>query len=56
MLQEFRQFAMCGHGVDIAVGISIGGAFGTVVRRLVSDVITLPIGQLPELHSGAGNR
>ncbi len=46
MLQEFRQFAARGNVVDMAVGIIIGGAFGTIVKSLVSDVIMPPIGLL----------
>ncbi|MCB1044878.1 MAG: large conductance mechanosensitive channel protein MscL [Acidobacteria bacterium] len=44
MLKEFREFAMRGNVVDMAVGIIIGGAFGTIVKSLVSDVIMPPIG------------
>lgn len=39
VLNEFRQFAMRGNVVDMAVGIIIGGAFGTIVKSLVSDVM-----------------
>ncbi|MBP6682076.1 MAG: large conductance mechanosensitive channel protein MscL [Halioglobus sp.] len=46
MLQEFKNFAMRGNVVDMAVGIIIGGAFGTIVKSLVSDVIMPPIGLL----------
>jgi large conductance mechanosensitive channel len=46
MLQEFKQFAMRGNVVDMAVGIIIGGAFGTIVKSLVADVIMPPIGLL----------
>jgi len=46
MLQEFKKFAMRGNVVDMAVGIIIGGAFGTIVKSLVSDVIMPPIGML----------
>jgi len=46
MLQEFKQFAMRGNVVDMAVGIIIGGAFGTIVKSLVDDVIMPPIGLL----------
>lgn len=46
MLQEFKKFAMRGNVVDMAVGIIIGGAFGTIVKSLVSDVIMPPIGLL----------
>ena len=44
MLQEFKKFAMRGNVVDMAVGIIIGGAFGTIVKSLVADVIMPPIG------------
>jgi len=46
MLKEFKEFAMKGNVVDMAVGIIIGGAFGTIVKSLVSDVIMPPIGLL----------
>tara|TARA_R110002049_G_scaffold67693_5_gene175757 strand:+ start:4637 stop:5083 length:447 start_codon:yes stop_codon:yes gene_type:complete len=46
MLEEFKKFAMRGNVVDMAVGIIIGGAFGTIVKSLVSDVIMPPIGLL----------
>lgn len=46
MLKEFREFAIRGNVVDMAVGIIIGGAFGTIVRSLVDDVIMPPIGLL----------
>ena len=44
MVKEFKEFAMRGNVVDMAVGIIIGGAFGTIVKSLVSDVIMPPIG------------
>lgn len=44
MLSEFREFAVKGNMVDMAVGIIIGGAFGTIVQSLVKDVIMPPIG------------
>ena len=44
MFQEFKDFAMRGNVVDMAVGIIIGGAFGTIVKSLVADVIMPPIG------------
>ncbi|WP_457673508.1 large-conductance mechanosensitive channel protein MscL [Thiolapillus sp.] len=44
MLSEFKEFAVKGNMVDMAVGIIIGGAFGTIVKSLVSDVIMPPIG------------
>jgi large conductance mechanosensitive channel len=46
MLKEFKEFAMRGNVLDMAVGIIIGGAFGTIVKSLVSDVIMPPIGLL----------
>ena len=46
MFKEFKEFAMRGNVVDMAVGIIIGGAFGTIVKSLVSDVIMPPIGLL----------
>lgn len=44
MLKEFREFAMRGNVVDMAVGIIIGAAFGAIVKSLVSDIIMPPIG------------
>ena len=44
MLQEFKEFAMKGNVVDLAVGVIIGGAFGKIVSSLVADVIMPPIG------------
>ncbi len=44
MLTEFKKFAMRGNVVDMAVGIIIGGAFGTIVKSLVDDVIMPPLG------------
>ncbi len=46
MLQEFKKFAMRGNVVDMAVGIIIGGAFGTIVKSMVDDVLMPPIGLL----------
>lgn len=46
MLQEFKEFAVRGSVVDMAVGIVIGGAFGGIVTSLVKDVIMPPIGWL----------
>ena len=46
MLKEFKEFAMRGNVIDMAVGIIIGGAFGTIVKSLVDDVIMPPIGVL----------
>ncbi|RKQ55456.1 large conductance mechanosensitive channel [Vogesella indigofera] len=46
VLKEFREFAMRGNVIDLAVGVVIGGAFGTIVKSLVDDVIMPPIGLL----------
>ena len=46
MLKEFKEFAVKGNVLDMAVGIIIGAAFGTVVKSLVTDVIMPPIGLL----------
>jgi large conductance mechanosensitive channel len=46
MLKEFKEFAIRGNVVDMAVGIIIGAAFGTIVKSLVSDIIMPPIGLL----------
>jgi len=45
-LSEFKTFAMRGNVIDMAVGIIIGGAFGTIVNSLVNDVLMPPIGML----------
>jgi large conductance mechanosensitive channel len=44
MFKEFKEFAMRGNVVDMAVGIIIGAAFGTIVKSFVADVIMPPIG------------
>jgi len=44
MMQEFKEFAMKGNVVDLAVGVIIGAAFGKIVASLVNDVIMPPIG------------
>ncbi|MFO7637807.1 MAG: large conductance mechanosensitive channel protein MscL [bacterium] len=46
MLKELKTFVMRGNVMDMAVGIIIGGAFGTIVKSLVSDVIMPPVGLL----------
>ena len=46
MLKEFKEFAMKGNVMDMAVGIIIGAAFGTIVNSIVSDIIMPPIGLL----------
>jgi large conductance mechanosensitive channel len=46
MLKEFKEFILKGNAMDMAVGIIIGAAFGTVVKSLVADVIMPPVGML----------
>lgn len=46
MVKEFKEFAVKGNVVDMAVGIIIGGAFGTIAKSLVNDVLMPPIGLL----------
>jgi large conductance mechanosensitive channel len=46
MMKEFKEFAMRGNVVDLAVGIIIGGAFGKIVSSVVNDVIMPPVGTL----------
>ena len=43
MLKEFKDFAMKGNVLDMAVGVIIGGAFGKIVSSLVSDVLMPPL-------------
>ncbi len=45
-VNEFKQFAMKGNAVDMAVGVIIGGAFGKIVSSIVDDIIMPPIGWL----------
>ncbi|MBQ4796697.1 large conductance mechanosensitive channel protein MscL, partial [Pectobacterium versatile] len=45
-IKEFREFAMRGNVVDLAVGVIIGAAFGKIVSSLVSDIIMPPLGLL----------
>ncbi len=46
MLKEFKEFALKGNAVDLAIGVIIGGAFGGIVTSLVNDVMMPPIGKL----------
>ncbi|MFC2307704.1 MAG: large-conductance mechanosensitive channel protein MscL, partial [Bacteroidota bacterium] len=46
IIQEFKEFAIKGNVVDMAVGIIIGGAFGKIVTSLVSDIIMPPLGMI----------
>ena len=44
MLKEFKEFAMKGNMLDMAVGIVIGAAFGTIIKSLVADILMPPLG------------
>src|SRR3954465_5663227 len=46
LLKEFREFAVKGNVVDLAVGVIIGGAFGKIVSSLVADIVMPPVGAL----------
>ena len=46
MLKEFKEFALKGNMMDMAVGIIIGGAFGTIIKSLVDDILMPPLGML----------
>ena len=46
MLKEFKEFAMRGNVLDLAIGVIIGAAFGKVVSSLVDDVLMPPLGRL----------
>ena len=46
MLKEFREFAMKGNVLDMAIGVIIGAAFGKIVTSMVSDILMPPIGLL----------
>jgi large conductance mechanosensitive channel len=46
MLKEFKEFAMKGSVVDLAIGVIIGGAFGKIIDSLVKDILMPPIGKL----------
>jgi len=46
MLKEFREFALKGNAVDLAIGVIIGAAFGGIVTSLVNDVLMPPIGKM----------
>jgi large conductance mechanosensitive channel len=46
IVEEFKQFAIKGNVVDMAIGIVIGAAFGTVVKSMVDDIITPPLGKI----------
>src|SRR5438876_909717 len=46
VLKEFKEFAMRGNVVDLAVGVIIGGAFGKIVTSIVNDILMPPIGKV----------
>ena len=46
MLKEFKQFAMRGNMIDLAIAVVIGAAFGAIINSLVKDVLTPPLGKL----------
>ena len=46
MIKEFKEFALRGNVIDMAVGVIVGGAFGTIVKSMVDDVIMPPVGLL----------
>ena len=47
MLKEFKEFAMRGNVLDMAVGIIVGGAFGKIVSSFVADILMSPLGLGP---------
>ena len=54
MLEEFKKFALRGNVLDLAIGVIIGGAFGTIVTSLVQDIMMPPIGVRVERQPRAG--
>lgn len=50
MLTEFKEFAMRGNVIDLAVGVVIGAAFGKIVTALVEKIIMPPLGQIGRAH------
>ena len=46
MLKEFKQFAMRGNMIDLAIAVVLGAAFGAIIASLVKDIITPPLGRL----------
>jgi len=46
MLKEFKDFAIRGNVIDMAVGVIIGGAFGKIISSLVNDILMPPLGML----------
>ena len=47
LLSEFKEFALKGNVVDLAIGVIIGAAFGPIVTSLVNDILMPPIGLVP---------
>ena len=47
MWKEFKEFAVKGNAIDLAVGVIIGAAFGSIITSLVKDILMPPIGFLP---------
>jgi large conductance mechanosensitive channel len=56
LMKEFREFAMKGNVVDMAVGIIIGGAFGKIVTSLVGDIVMPVVGALQKTGGSIGTR
>lgn len=56
MIKDFRDFALRGNVVDMAVGIIIGAAFGAIVKSLVDDVIMPPSGFFQSVRGTQGRR
>ena len=54
--KEFKEFALKGNVMDMAVGVIIGGAFGKIVSSLVNDILMPPIGALPSSSSASISR
>ena len=55
LLKEFKEFALRGNVVDMAVGVIIGGAFGKIVTSIVSDVLMPPFGKMMSMGGKATN-
>ena len=54
MLKEFKEFAMRGNVLDMAIGIIIGAAFGKIISSFVADILMPPLGLLRRPHFQAG--
>ena len=53
MIKEFKEFALKGNVLDLAVGLIIGGAFGKIVTSLVNDIVMPPFGLLSVFYAGS---